>query len=95
MPFIDADEMDNTPVGPYPPHSGGYSPLVAQKVACGPYAWLFDQAFGPGTLALSTDAQKYNLVTQAIAAYEASAEVSQFSSKFDASQYGVPPMKES
>ena len=94
MPFIDADEMDNTPVGPYPPHSGGYSPLVAQKVTCRPYAWLFDQAFGPGTLALSTDAQKYNLVTQAIAAYEASAEVSQFSSKFDASQYGVPPMKE-
>ena len=32
MPFLDANEMANTAAGPYPPHSGGYGPLVASKL---------------------------------------------------------------
>src|ERR1019366_2567896 len=28
MPFLDQNEMANTPIGPFPPHAGGYSPLV-------------------------------------------------------------------
>jgi cytochrome c peroxidase len=91
MPFLDADEMANVPVGPYPPHSGGFSPLVAEKLKERPYAPLFVEAFGFGDFA-SSDAEIYAMATQAIAAYEASAEVNQFSSKFDASSYGTPPM---
>jgi cytochrome c peroxidase len=90
MPFLDADEMANTPVGPYPPHAGGFSPLVALKLQQGPYSALFVQVFGPNVFD-SSEADIYALATQAIAAYEASAEVNQFSSKFDASEFGTPP----
>jgi cytochrome c peroxidase len=91
MPFLDADEMANTPVGPYPPHSGGYSPLVAEKLRRRPYARLFAEVFGADVWD-SSDAAVYSMATTAIAAYEASAEVDQFSSKFDASNNGTPPM---
>jgi len=91
MPFLDADEMANTPLGPYPPHSGGISPLVSEKLRKRPYAPLFEEVFGTGVFA-SSDAEVYILATQAIAAYEASAEVVQFSSKYDASNNGTPPM---
>ena len=91
MPFLDPDEMANTPVGPYPPHSGGYSPLVAEKLRERPYAPLFVEVFGDGVFA-SSDAEIYAMAITAIAAYEASAEVVQFSSKFDASSNGTPPM---
>ena len=91
MPFLDPDEMANTPVGPYPPHSGGYSPLVAEKLRGRLYAPLFVEVFGDGVFA-SSDAEIYAMATTAIAAYEASAEVVQFSSKFDASSNGTPPM---
>jgi cytochrome c peroxidase len=46
MPFLDQNEMANTPVGPYPPHAGGYSPLVAQKLKNRPYTPLFEEVFG-------------------------------------------------
>lgn len=91
MPFLDQDEMANTPVGPYPPHSGGFSPLVAEKLKRKSYSGLFAEVFGPGVLR-STDAEIYDLATRAIAAYEASAEVNQFSSRYDASRFGVPAM---
>ncbi len=91
MPFLDANEMANTPVGPYPPHSGGFSPLVAQKLQIRPYTPLFEQVFGAGVFA-SSDSDIYAMATAALAAFEASAEVNQFSSKFDASVYGTPPM---
>jgi cytochrome c peroxidase len=32
MPFLDQNEMANLPVGPFPPHAGGFSPLVAKKL---------------------------------------------------------------
>ena len=74
MPFLDANEMANTPVGPYPPHSGGFSPLVAQKLFNRPYSALFLDVFGPDVFDCP-DAEIYALATQAIAAYEASAEI--------------------
>ncbi len=91
MPFLDANEMANTPIGPYPPHSGGYSPLVAEKLRSRPYASLFVDVFGADVFAES-DSDLYTMATAAIAAFEASARVNQFSSKFDASSAGTPPM---
>jgi cytochrome c peroxidase len=92
MPFLDPNEMANIPTnGIYPPVQGGYSALVARKAAVR-WRGLFEQAYGQGILERSTPAEIYTLVCQAIAAFEASAEVNQFSSKFDASPFGVPPM---
>ena len=90
MPFLDANEMANTPIGPYPPHAGGFSPLVATKLMNRPYTPLFVQVFGAGVFD-STEADIYSMATQAIAAYEASAEINPFSSKYDASLNGTPP----
>ena len=92
MPFLDQNEMANTPSGPYPPHAGGFSPLLAQKIAGRPYAPLFETVFGRDVFKNSTDEQIYDLTTAAIAIYEASAEINQFSSKWDASTNGTPPM---
>lgn len=92
MPFLDQNEMANTPVGPYPPHAGGYSPLVARKLRCRPYTQLFRDVFGRDVFKASTDEQIYDLMTAALAMYEASAEVNPFSSKFDASTNGTPGM---
>ncbi len=90
MPFIDQNEMANSPVGPYPPHAGGYSPMVAQKLGDRPYTQLFQEVFGQDVFETSTDAEIYELMTKAIAIYEASAEINPFSSKFDASTNGTP-----
>lgn len=92
MPFLDQNEMANTPIGPFPPHAGGYSPLAATKLKNRPYTHLFEKVFGPNVFDESTDEQVYDLMTQAIAMYEASAEVNQFSSKFDATTNATPPM---
>jgi len=92
LPFLDQNEMANTPVGPFPPHAGGYSPLVAQKLTNRPYTALFETVFGSNVFATSTDQEVYVLMTSALAMYEASAELNQFSSKYDASTNGTPPM---
>ena len=92
MPFLDPNEMANAPTGPLPPHAGGYSPLLAKKLADRPYARLFENVFGRDVFQTSTDEQIYDLMTAAIAVYEASAEINPFSSKFDASTNGTPPM---
>ncbi len=89
MPFLDPNEMNNTPVGPYPPHAGGFAPLVAQKIRTRPYAALYEQVLGHGSLS-SPDAVVYATACDAIAMYEASKEVNPFSSKFDASPFAVP-----
>ncbi len=91
MPFVGPNEMANIPEGPYPPHPGGYSPLVVQKLSQSPYADLFRQVFGAGVFQSSTEDAVYAMAAQAIAAYEASEEVNPFSSKFDASENAVPP----
>ncbi len=91
MPFIGPNEMANTPVGPYPPHAGGYSPIVAGTLSQRPYAALFQQVFGAGVFQAGNEANAYAMAAQAIAAYEASEEVNPFSSKYDASANAVPP----
>ncbi len=58
---------------------------VCEKVADAKYAWLFVDAFGePISCATDADVEtSYDRIALAIAAYEASSEVNQFSSKFD------------
>jgi cytochrome c peroxidase len=90
-PFVCPNEMANTPVGPHPPVAGGYSPLVVKKVESRPYTHLFKQVYGPDVFTKYTTEQLYTIITDAIAAYEASAELNPFSSKYDASKFGVPP----
>jgi cytochrome c peroxidase len=92
MPLIDPIEMANLPEGPFPPQAGGYSPLVVSKLKGRPYAPLFERVFGRGVFQTSTDRQVYAMVTKELAQYEASAEINQFSSKFDACTNGTPPM---
>ena len=93
MPFLDQNEMANTPVGPYPPHAGGYSPFLAAKIRRSPCTNLFQNVFGSDVFQTSTDQEIYDLMTSALAMYEASAEVNQFSSKFDASTNANPPLQ--
>ena len=64
MPFLDQNEMANAATGPYPPHAGGFSSLVAQKLAQRPYADLFREVSGAGVFALP-DAAVYDLATRA------------------------------
>jgi cytochrome c peroxidase len=47
------------------------------------YSELFDQAFGPGSLDCNDASATYDRIALAIAAFEASREVSPFSSKYD------------
>jgi cytochrome c peroxidase len=91
QPPINPNEMANTPEGPYPPAKGGYSPLLVQKLADRPYTALFKQVYGEDVFQLYSQKQIYELFGEAIAAYESSAEVCAFSSKYDASKYGTPP----
>jgi cytochrome c peroxidase len=91
MPFLDPNEMANIPVGPYPPHAGGYGPLVVEKLERRPYASLFLDVYGPAVFDSSV-AEIYAMATAAIAAYEASAEINPFSAKYDASSHGTPAM---
>jgi cytochrome c peroxidase len=91
-PFLDPNEMANIPTnGIYPPVAGGYSALVAQKVQSRPYTHLFKRVYGKDVFTKYTPKQLYTIITDAIAAYEASAEVNPFNSKYDASKYGTPP----
>jgi len=89
MPFLDSNEMANTPTGPSPPHPGGFSTLVAQKLADRPYAPLLQKTLGENVFASNSSEQLYAIATALIADYEASAEVVPFSSKYDASMYGT------
>jgi cytochrome c peroxidase len=83
--------MANTPEGPYTPANGGYSPLLVQKLAKRPYTPLFKQVYGQDALQKYTPKQLYELFGEALAAYQSSGEVCAFSSKYDASKYGMPP----
>jgi len=60
---------------------------VVDHVAVSNYAGLFEEVWGPGSLEYSNESEVeavYDQIGLSIAAYEASAEVSQFTSKFDA-----------
>jgi cytochrome c peroxidase len=92
QPFIDANEMANlSSNGIQDPVAGGYSALVVKKVQSRPYTHLFKKVYGPDVFTKYTTPQLYTIITEAIGAYEASAEINPFSSKYDASKYGVPP----
>ena len=94
QPFIDANEMANlSSNGIQDPVAGGYSALVVQKVQSRPYTPLFKKVYGPDVFTKYTTQQIYTIITDAIAAYEASAEINPFNSKWDASKYGTPPQK--
>ena len=93
QPPINPNEMANTPVGT-PPSStaGGYARrgLHPEGPEDGrPMSRLFYQAYGPDVFTKYTPLQLYAIWGEAIAAYEATGEVCQFSSKYDASKYGV------
>lgn len=90
-PPLNPNEMANTPEGPYPPFNGGYPPLLVQKLANRPYTPLFKQVYGADAFQVFSPKQIYELFGKAIAAYESSADVCAFSSKYDASKYGTPP----
>ena len=57
---------------------------VVRKVSQSVYADLFEEVWGPGSLDPAGDvAGSYELIAHSIAAYEASAEVNPFTSKYD------------
>jgi len=89
MPFLDPNEMANAATGPSPPHPGGFSSLVARKLANRPYAPLLRNTLGENVFAANSDEQLYEIAASLLAAYEASAEVVPFSSKYDASEHGT------
>jgi cytochrome c peroxidase len=92
QPFIDANEMANlSSNGIQDPAAGGFSALVVQKVQARPYTRLFTQVYGPDVFTKYTTQQLYTIITDAIGAYEASAEINPFNSKYDSSQFGTPP----
>jgi cytochrome c peroxidase len=90
QPPINPNEMANTPIGPYPPLQGGYSPLLAEKLKNRPYTPLFLQVYGQDVFAKYTPQQLYDLFALAVAAYESTGEVNPFSSEYDASKFGTP-----
>jgi len=80
--------MANTNVGT---SAHPFAPLVVQKIKTRPYSNLFQQAFGRNVFTKYTPQELYILVGELIATFEDSGEVNQFSSKYDASRFGVPP----
>jgi cytochrome c peroxidase len=58
--------------------------LVCIQIATSDYAGLFETVWGPGSLDYAKDAEgAYERIVRSVAAYERSAEVNPFSSKFD------------
>ena len=76
-PFLNPNEMNNLV------HGLGSPTLVVLKIRYGPSGPLFKAVFGNLVFSLPPE-QIYPLVASAIAAYEKSAAVSPFSSKYDA-----------
>jgi cytochrome c peroxidase len=87
-PPINPDEMNNMAVGTAP---NQYPPLLVQKLQSRPYTPLIMQIYGPDVFTKYTPRQIFEIWGEAIAAFEASGEVCQFSSKYDASPNGTPP----
>ena len=89
-PPINPNEMNNTPAGTAP---NQYPPLLVKKLQSRPYTPLIKQIYGADVFTKYTPRQIYEIWGEAIAAYEATGEVCAFSSKYDASKYGVPRKK--
>ena len=86
-PPINPDEMANTPAGTAP---NQYPPLLVQKLMHRPYTPLIKKIYGKDVFTKYTPRQIFEIWGEAIAAFEASGEVCQFSSKYDASKDGTP-----
>ena len=76
-PLQNPNEMDDLV------HNVGSPDLVVKKVASGPSAGLFQQVFGADVFSQPTG-QVFLQITMAIAAFEATPEVSPFTSRYDA-----------
>ncbi|MBL8763098.1 MAG: hypothetical protein JNM07_02375 [Phycisphaerae bacterium] len=81
FPFLNPNEMNNLT------HNVGDPSLVVDKVASGGSAALFKEVFGPDVFTEPTGVV-FGHITEAIAAYERTKEVSPFSSKYDAWRAG-------
>jgi len=69
--------------------------LIVLKVAKSSYAYLFEEIWGPGALNFVKDVEGvYERIARAISAYEKSAEVNPFSSKYDAFLAGTAELTE-
>jgi cytochrome c peroxidase len=77
MPFQNPNEMNDTV------HGIGSPAMAVQKLENGYNAYLFRQTYGMQIFQTSNTAAIFNLMNQAIAAYESSAPLSPFSSKYD------------
>jgi cytochrome c peroxidase len=86
-PPINPDEMNNTPAGTAP---NQYPPLLVMKLQSRPYTPLIKQIYGQDVFTKYTPRQIFEIWGEAIAAFEASGDICQFSSKYDASRYGTP-----
>jgi cytochrome c peroxidase len=84
-PFLNPVEMNNPS-----------KQAVCEQVVKSAYAGLFEDVWGPGTLDCSTGGIEamYDAVGLSIAAYEDSAEVNQYSSKFDYYMQGKAELTE-
>ena len=76
-PFLNPNEMNNRV------HGLGSPASVISKIKSGPTGAEFRRVYGDGVFTLPTN-QVYDLMARAIVAYEASPEVSPFTSKYDA-----------
>ena len=84
-------------LGPFlnPVEQNNPSPkAVCEKVAASQYAWLWKEAYGEPITCMTAAAvaKNYKRIGLAIAAYEGSSEVNQFSSKFDYYLKGRAPL---
>ncbi len=82
FPFVNPNEMNNVV------HNMAAPQLVVAAVANGPYAAMFQRVNGYGINSVPT-ATAFAAICFAIAAYEGSAEVSPFTSKYDAYVLGL------
>jgi cytochrome c peroxidase len=73
FPLENPNEMNNTT---------GLTAIVS-KVEQGETAWMFRSIYGPHVFDTNNSLGVFNLITQALAAYESSPEISPFSSKYD------------
>lgn len=67
-------------------HNNPDAEYICKQVSDSKYADLFEEVYGRGSLGFSNEDETertYQLIVEAIAAYEASFEVNQFSSKYD------------
>ena len=93
QPFINPNEMANTPTnGVYPPTSGAIPPSSSRRSGRSmPRTSRRPSAPTSSPSSYTDDQMLYTVICQLCTDYETSSELNQFSSKYDASPFGVPP----